>query len=73
MLSVYSCIDVSRAGATGRCTNHGGVAAAVAGSQKCKIIAPATQPSPFESLCFTVTGSRDTIAVLLVTAPVQNQ
>ena len=58
-----------RPDATGRSTNHGGVAAVVTGSLKCKVINPASEPSTFESLCFTVTGSGDTIAVLLVYRP----
>ena len=65
----YSCIDVPRPGATGRRTNHGGVAAVVASSMKCKVITAATQPSTFESLCFTVTGSGDTIAVFASLPP----
>ena len=64
-----SCIDLPRPDATGVTTNHGGVAAVIVNSMKCKVITTSFLLPAFESLCFTVTGLGNTIAVLLIYRP----
>ena len=65
----YSYIDLRRPGTTGVTTNHGGVAAVIVNDMKCKVITTSLQLSNVESLCFTVTGSGNTIAVLRIYRP----
>jgi len=68
----YTCLDVprpltskSKVGAT----NHGGVAAIISNKLTCKKIRLPTQPSTFEYLCFSITGSATTVITLLIYRP----
>ena len=50
-------------------TNHGGVAAIVSRNLSWKRISPPLKHATFESMCFSVTGSSNTVVVLLIYRP----
>jgi len=64
----YTHVDVPRP-SDGSRQNHGGVAAIVTSRLACRVIAPPREFSTFESVCFSVNGSGQTVVNLLVYRP----
>ena len=65
----YSPIDVPRPTANEALVNHGGVAAVITTSLRYKFVTSALRLTPFESVCFTLTGTGSTVAVRLIYRP----
>ena len=63
------CLDTPRPSNDPSKTNHGGVAAIVSRHLSWKIISPLVVPTTFESTCFSVTRSSNTVVVLLIHRP----
>ena len=62
----YVCLDVPRPSKDIARTNLGGFAAIITDKLSYKIINPPVQPTTFESICFSFTGSTATVIVLLL-------
>ena len=65
----YVCLDVPRPSKDIARTNHGGLAAIITDKLSYKIINPPVQPTTFESVCISLTGSTATVIVLLLYRP----
>jgi len=64
----YTHIDVPRP-SDGSRQNHGGVAAIITSQLTCRVIPPPRQFRTFESVCFSATGSGQTVVNLLIYRP----
>ena len=63
------CIDFARPTTTEAKATQGGVATIISSVLRYQIIAPSLKTNTFESVCFTVTGTATTVAVLLPYRP----